>query len=53
MILTMAKKEMENLTSIQEILKEKHSLIEWAILFKKYPELREEFEKQNPPKPIE
>ena len=44
---------MNNLTTIQELMKEKHTLREWLILFQTHPELRAEFDKIVFPKPIE
>ena len=42
-----------NITTAEEILKEKHSLMEWMVILKYYPELLEEFEKLYPPQPIQ
>lgn len=42
-----------NISSVQELMKERHSLIEWMVIMQKHPEIREEFEKLCPPKPIE
>lgn len=45
---------MENITSTQEILKQKHTLLEWMVILREHPEIRDEFEKLcPPPKPIE
>ena len=44
---------MENITDIQALMNEKHTLREWLILFQTHPELRAEFDKIVFPKPIE
>ena len=44
---------MGNISSVQEIMKEKHSLMEWMVILQYYPELRAEFEKLVKPQPIE
>ena len=44
---------MENQTTVQALMNEKHTLREWLILFQTHPELRAEFDKLVKPKPIE
>lgn len=44
---------MDNLNELQALMKEKHTLLEWLVLFQKHPELRKEFDKIVFPKPIE
>jgi len=47
---------MKNITSAQEKMREKHTLLEWMVILQNDPELMAEFEKecdkQCPPPPI-